>query len=232
MRATLETGASAFARDFDSELTRAYLLFQIDPLGSAEDLPSRFCRALRPLARDVEVPAPRQALLSLHVGRDDPPAEVRSFDAVFRCGRMARVDAGLAGSRHRHRDGAGKLPRRRLFHPPDRIAGVGVGAGDRRALTVAAGREPAAGNRHAFGAARRLHDSRNRRELRVARDAAGARRAALHAEQRRRCAVGGGQPGRGASDLSLQRSLRSRHRGRTRTRRPTCLPFERRTSVV
>ena len=42
MRATLETGASAFARDFDSELTRAYLLFQIDPLGSAEDLPIGF----------------------------------------------------------------------------------------------------------------------------------------------------------------------------------------------
>src|SRR3954469_11520060 len=42
MRATLETGASAFARDFDSELTRAYLLFQIDPLGTAEDLPIGF----------------------------------------------------------------------------------------------------------------------------------------------------------------------------------------------
>ena len=42
MRATLETGASAFARDFDSELTRAYLLFQIDPLGSGEDLPIGF----------------------------------------------------------------------------------------------------------------------------------------------------------------------------------------------
>jgi signal transduction histidine kinase len=32
MRATLETGASALAQDFDAELTRAYLLFQSDPL--------------------------------------------------------------------------------------------------------------------------------------------------------------------------------------------------------
>jgi signal transduction histidine kinase len=42
MRATLETGASAFAADFDAELTRAYLLFQTDPLADVdEDLPTR-----------------------------------------------------------------------------------------------------------------------------------------------------------------------------------------------
>ena len=199
MRATLETGASAFARDFDSELTRAYLLFQIDPLGRRRGSADRFCRALRPLARDVEVPASHQALLSLHVGRDDPPAEVRSC----RRGRLAAVDwpASMQDWRDHVIDTVTEPASSRggdYLHPPDRIADLGVGAGDRRALTVAAGREPAAGNRHAFGAARRLHDSRNRRELRVARDAAGARRAALHAEQRRRCAVGGGQPRRGA----------------------------------
>jgi signal transduction histidine kinase len=38
LRATLETGAAAFTRDFDSEVTRAYLLFQFDPLGSSVDL--------------------------------------------------------------------------------------------------------------------------------------------------------------------------------------------------
>ena len=32
MKATLNTRASAFAQDFDSELTRAYLLFQVEPL--------------------------------------------------------------------------------------------------------------------------------------------------------------------------------------------------------
>src|SRR3954466_152047 len=31
MRATLNTRASGFAQDFDGELTRAYLLFQLDP---------------------------------------------------------------------------------------------------------------------------------------------------------------------------------------------------------
>jgi signal transduction histidine kinase len=42
MRATLNSGASAFARDFDAELTLGYLLFQTDPLGETEDLPTRF----------------------------------------------------------------------------------------------------------------------------------------------------------------------------------------------
>ena len=42
MRATLETGAAAFAQDFDAELTRGYLLFQTDPLGEADDQPTRF----------------------------------------------------------------------------------------------------------------------------------------------------------------------------------------------
>jgi signal transduction histidine kinase len=42
MRATLETGAAAFAQDVDSELARGYLLFQTDPLDDADDLPTRF----------------------------------------------------------------------------------------------------------------------------------------------------------------------------------------------
>ena len=59
LRATLESGASAFARDFDAELTRAYLLFQVDPLVDVEDLPASFgarydrwhaARSLTPLA--------------------------------------------------------------------------------------------------------------------------------------------------------------------------------------
>src|SRR4029453_17022392 len=35
MRATLNTRASGFAQDFDGELTRAYLLFQVDPQADA-----------------------------------------------------------------------------------------------------------------------------------------------------------------------------------------------------
>jgi signal transduction histidine kinase len=42
MRATLESGASAFAKDFDAELTRAYLLFQTDPIGETEDRSASF----------------------------------------------------------------------------------------------------------------------------------------------------------------------------------------------
>jgi signal transduction histidine kinase len=42
MRATLEAGASSFAQDFDGELTRAYLMFQSDPLGDADDPQARF----------------------------------------------------------------------------------------------------------------------------------------------------------------------------------------------
>ena len=40
MRATLNTRASGFAQDFDAELTRAYLLFQVDPQAT-EDLAAR-----------------------------------------------------------------------------------------------------------------------------------------------------------------------------------------------
>src|SRR4026208_1908380 len=36
MRATLNTRASGFTQDFDGELTRAYLLFQLDPQADGE----------------------------------------------------------------------------------------------------------------------------------------------------------------------------------------------------
>ncbi len=42
MRATLEAGASAFSTDFDAELTRAYLLFQTDPIAAIEDRQAGF----------------------------------------------------------------------------------------------------------------------------------------------------------------------------------------------
>jgi hypothetical protein len=41
MKATLNTRASEFAQDVDSELTRAYLLFQVEPLEDAGNLASR-----------------------------------------------------------------------------------------------------------------------------------------------------------------------------------------------
>ena len=47
MRATLNTRASGFAQDFDGELTRAYLLFQVDPQAT-ENLDETRLAAARP----------------------------------------------------------------------------------------------------------------------------------------------------------------------------------------
>src|SRR6185503_8215232 len=41
MKASLTTRASGFAQDFDSELTRAYLLFQVEPMEDAGNLAAR-----------------------------------------------------------------------------------------------------------------------------------------------------------------------------------------------
>ena len=41
MKATLNTRASAFAQDFDSELTRAYLLFQVEPMADGINVAAR-----------------------------------------------------------------------------------------------------------------------------------------------------------------------------------------------
>ena len=41
MSATLRTNASSFAEDFDRELNRAYLLFQVAPIGPDESAPKR-----------------------------------------------------------------------------------------------------------------------------------------------------------------------------------------------
>ena len=87
MRAALETGASGFAQDFDAELTRGYLLFQTDPLSDLDDGPARFADPLRPLARDVEVPADDRGVLCVPPGGSvsrwcefDPPT--RTFTPV------------------------------------------------------------------------------------------------------------------------------------------------------
>ena len=50
MSATLNTRASGFAQDFDSELTRAYLLFQVEPLQDAAISRRARGRPLRPVA--------------------------------------------------------------------------------------------------------------------------------------------------------------------------------------
>src|SRR5918993_5345017 len=41
MKANLATRAAGFAQDFDREVTRAYLTFQVDPVHEGENLPAR-----------------------------------------------------------------------------------------------------------------------------------------------------------------------------------------------
>ena len=130
---------------------------------------------------------------------------------------MARIDEGLARPCARHDGGTLDRSERRLLHPADRIADLGLGAGDRRAVTAAAGRQRAHGRGPAIIAARDPHDSGDRRELRVARDAPGTRGAARDAERRRGDPVGGRQPlSWRPGDLSLQRNVQSRSRGARR----------------
>ena len=189
-------GASAFARDFDAELTRAYLLFQIDPLGGAEDLPTSFAARYDRWHATSKYPRLIKNFYLFTSDGDDP---LQKFDPSTRSSRCR------SNGPRRCRTGGTTCIDTMAEPRQAPEAAITSSAGSDRRFGSRCRRSscrhrccrqatPAAGSRHAFGAARRLHDSGNRRELRVARDAAGARRAALHAEQRRRCAVGGGQP--------------------------------------
>jgi signal transduction histidine kinase len=102
MRSTLDARASAFGHDFDQEITRAYLLFQLDPLApdqsAAGGLVSRFDRwqatARFPrLIRDVYV-ASRPAASS-----ETPP--IRRFDPATRFLEPAAWPAALSDVRAR-----------------------------------------------------------------------------------------------------------------------------------
>ena len=95
MTATLNTRASAFGEDFDRELTRAYLLFQLDPMQQDQSAAGGIVDALRPLAGDRALPADDQGRLRRPlVGggqRVGPAAALQSVHAIPRAGRLARV---------------------------------------------------------------------------------------------------------------------------------------------
>ena len=96
MTANLNTRATAFAQDFDREITRAYLLFQIDPMQQDTSAGGRARHALRPLAGDGAVP---EMIKDVYVvaspdarQRAGPPQRFNPATPVSRAG-------GVAGSR-------------------------------------------------------------------------------------------------------------------------------------
>ena len=81
LRATLESGASAFARDFDAELTRAYLLFQADPLGDVEDLPASFAARYDRWHATSKYP---RLIKNLYLFTSEEKSQLQKFDPVTR----------------------------------------------------------------------------------------------------------------------------------------------------
>ena len=89
MQCDAETGAVRVRAGLRRELTRAYLLFQIEPRADADDQRDALRRALRSLAGDVEVPAPHQGRLHLHAG---PPGTGRLDISIRRRAGCTPVD--------------------------------------------------------------------------------------------------------------------------------------------
>jgi len=81
MRATLETGASEFAQDFDAELTRGYLLFQTDPLSDATDGPARFADRYDRWHATAKFP---RMIAAFYVFRPDDQSQLMKFDPATR----------------------------------------------------------------------------------------------------------------------------------------------------
>jgi hypothetical protein len=81
LRATLESGAAAFARDFDAELTRAYLLFQVDPLGEVEDLPASFAARYDRWHATSKYP---RLIKNLYLFTSEEKSQLQKFDPVTR----------------------------------------------------------------------------------------------------------------------------------------------------
>ena len=81
LRATLESGASAFARDFDAELTRAYLLFQVDPLGDVDDLPASFGARYDRWHATSKYP---RLIKNLYLFTSEEKSQLQKFDPVTR----------------------------------------------------------------------------------------------------------------------------------------------------
>jgi len=88
MRATLVTGANELAQDFDRELTRAYLLFQMEP-GSGDELAARFGGRYDQWQATARFP---RLLKDYYVFIEDPAGTsvLQRFDTVSR--RLERAE--------------------------------------------------------------------------------------------------------------------------------------------
>src|SRR5690349_1908743 len=98
MRATLNTRTSGFAQDFDGELTRAYLLFQVDPQG-AGSLESRIALRYDRWQATARYPRIIKEVYSID-GADAPlqrfnPA-TRTLDAVAWPSALDRIQKSLS----------------------------------------------------------------------------------------------------------------------------------------
>lgn len=114
MRATLNSRASAFAQDFDGELTRAYLLFQVDPqsTGSVE---SRIAIRYDRWQSTARYPRMVKDIYSVASGIG---AELRRFDPATRTlqpstwpAPLEAIQTQLAGLTEQNRPGPGLVVR-------------------------------------------------------------------------------------------------------------------------
>ena len=150
MRATLNRRVCVRA-GLRRELTRAYLLFQIDPLGERRRSAGRFAARYDRWQATARYPRLIKDIYLSRRTRDDAAAAIRSGHA-HRSSRSTglrrwRTGATTCSTRRRNRR---QLPRRRSLHPPNRIAGLGLRAGDLVPAVAAwdSGRDgPASGRR-------------------------------------------------------------------------------------
>jgi signal transduction histidine kinase len=103
MRAALGSGAASFVQDFDGELTRAYLLFQTDPLGEPEDLAARFAGRYDRWHATSRFPALIKEFYAFAPGA--PDARLQRFDPSTRTLSGVEWPASMADWREHLSDG-------------------------------------------------------------------------------------------------------------------------------
>lgn len=99
LRASLAAGASSFAEEFDAELTRAYLLFQSEPVGVREELPARFASRYDRWQATAKFPRLVRQFFSFNPGDAGQPAALRKFDPQTRTLMPADWPASMSGWR-------------------------------------------------------------------------------------------------------------------------------------